>query len=185
MNFSFNEEQTLIQSQVAQFIKRDYEWEKRQALVESDLGFSADNWMTFADLGWLGISLSEDVGGFGGSELETMIIMEEFGKGLVLEPFLETVVLCAGLINSLGNKNQKNEILSKVISGKMHLALGFTEPQSRFNLADVTTQAKKEKEGFIISGYKSVVMNAPNANNLIISARTSGKQSEETGISLL
>ena len=184
MNFSFNEEQTLIQSQVAQFIKRDYEWEKRQALVESDLGFSADNWMTFADLGWLGISLSEDVGGFGGSELETMIIMEEFGKGLVLEPFLETVVLCAGLINSLGNKNQKNEILSKVISGKMHLALGFTEPQSRFNLADVTTQAKKEKEGFIISGYKSVVMNAPNANNLIISARTSGKQSEETGISL-
>ena len=73
MNFSLNEEQTLIQSQVAQFIKRDYEWEKRQALVESDLGFSADNWMTFADLGWLGISLSEDVGGFGGNELETMI----------------------------------------------------------------------------------------------------------------
>ena len=94
MDFNFNEEQTLIQRQVAQFIQRDYEWEKRQTLVTSDLGFSAENWKTFAELGWLGISLSENSGGFGGSALESMIIMEEFGKGLVVEPFLETVILC-------------------------------------------------------------------------------------------
>ena len=184
MDFSFNEEQTMIQRQVAQFIQRDYEWEKRQALAESDLGFSAENWKTFAELGWLGISLSEEVGGFGGSALETMIIMEEFGKGLVVEPFLETVVLCAGLIDSCGSKEQKDKILKKVISGEMHLALGFTEPQSRFNLADVTTEAKKKNDGFVLNGFKSVVMNGPNADNIIISARTSGKQSGEVGISL-
>ena len=110
MDFSFNEEQTLIQRQVAQFIQRDYEWEKRQALAKSELGFSSENWKIFADLGWLGISLSEESGGFGGSALETMIVMEEFGKGLVVEPFLETIVLCAGLIDSCGNKDQKSKI---------------------------------------------------------------------------
>ncbi len=184
MDFSFNEEQTLIQRQVAQFIQRDYEWEKRQALAKSELGFNSENWKIFADLGWLGISLSEESGGFGGSALETMIIMEEFGKGLVVEPFLETIVLCAGLIDSCGNKDQKSEILKKVISGEMHLALGFVEPQSRFNLADVTTEAKKKGDGFVLNGFKSVVMNGPSADNIIISARISGKQSEEEGISL-
>ena len=184
MDFNFNEEQTLIQSQVAQFIQRDYEWEKRQVLVASDLGFSSENWKTFAELGWLGISLSEKSGGFGGSALESMIIMEEFGKGLVVEPFLETVILCAGLIDSCGNEEQKADLLGPVISGEMHLALGFTEPQSRFNLADVTTEAKKKNGDYLVSGFKSVVMNGPNADKLIISARTSGKQEDREGISL-
>ena len=184
MDFNFNEEQTLIQSQVAQFIQRDYEWEKRQVLVASDLGFSSENWKTFAELGWLGISLSEKSGGFGGSALESMIIMEEFGKGLVVEPFLETVILCAGLIDSCGNEEQKADLLGPVISGEMHLALGFTEPQSRFNLADVTTEAKKKNDDYVVSGFKSVVMNGPNADKLIISARTSGKQNDKEGISL-
>ena len=184
MDFNFNEEQTLIQSQVAQFIQRDYEWEKRQVLVASDLGFSSENWKTFAELGWLGISLSEKSGGFGGSALESMIIMEEFGKGLVVEPFLETVILCAGLIDSCGNEEQKADLLGPVISGEMHLALGFTEPQSRFNLDDVTTEAKKKNGDYLLSGFKSVVMNGPNADKLIISARTSGKQDDKEGISL-
>ena len=184
MDFNFNEEQTLIQSQVAQFIQRDYEWEKRQVLVASDLGFSSENWKTFAELGWLGISLSEKSGGFGGSALESMIIMEEFGKGLVVEPFLETVILCSGLIDSCGNDEQKADLLGPVISGEMHLALGFTEPQSRFNLADVTTEAKKKNGDYLVSGFKSVVMNGPNADKLIISARTSGKQDDKEGISL-
>ena len=184
MDFNFNEEQTLIQSQVAQFIQRDYEWEKRQVLVASDLGFSSENWKTFAELGWLGISLSEKSGGFGGSALESMIIMEEFGKGLVVEPFLETVILCSGLIDSCGNEEQKADLLGPVISGEMHLALGFTEPQSRFNLADVTTEAKKKNGDYLVNGFKSVVMNGPNADKLIISARTSGKQDDKEGISL-
>ena len=184
MDFNFNEEQTLIQNQVSQFIQRDYEWEKRQALVNSDLGFSQDNWNTFAELGWLGISLSEESGGFGGSALESMIIMEEFGKGLVVEPFLETVVLCGGLLDISANKDQKKEILEKVISGDLHLALAFTEPQSRFNLHDVTTEAKKDGDTYKINGFKSVVMNGPNANTLLVVARTSGKQLDKEGISI-
>lgn len=184
MDFSFKEEQSMIQRQVAQFIQRDYEWEKRQSLVSSDLGFSEDNWNTFAELGWLGISLSEDSGGFGGTAIETMIIMEEFGKGLVVEPFLETIVLSAGLIDSCGNKKQKKEVLEKVILGKMHLALAFTEPQSRFDLSDVITEAKQDGDSYVLNGYKSVVMNGPCAEMLIISARTSGNLRDENGISL-
>ncbi|MFL2705889.1 MAG: acyl-CoA dehydrogenase family protein [Gammaproteobacteria bacterium] len=184
MDFNFNEEQTLIQNQVSQFIQRDYEWEKRQALVNSDLGFGQDNWKTFAELGWLGISLSEESGGFGGSALESMIIMEEFGKGLVVEPFLETVVLCGGLLDASANNEQKKEILEKVISGDVHLALAFTEPQSRFNLHDVTTEAKKDGDNYKINGFKSVVMNGPNANSLLVVARTSGNQLDKEGISL-
>tara|TARA_Y100001970_G_scaffold293798_1_gene443297 strand:+ start:47 stop:1174 length:1128 start_codon:yes stop_codon:yes gene_type:complete len=184
MDFNFNEEQTLIQNQVSQFIQRDYEWEKRQALVDSDLGFSQDNWNTFAELGWLGISLSEESGGFGGSALESMIIMEEFGKGLVVEPFLETVVLCGGLLDISANKEQKKELLEKVISGDLHLALAFTEPQSRFNLHDVTTEARKDGDTYKINGFKSVVMNGPNANSLLVVARTSGKQLDKEGISI-
>ena len=184
MDFNFSEEQSMIQGQVAQFIQRDYEWEKRQSLASSDLGFSKEHWNTFAELGWLGISLSEESGGFGGSALETMIIMEEFGKALVVEPFLETIVLSAGLIDSCGNKNQKKEILEKVILGKMHLALAFAEPQSRFNLSDVNTEAKQDGNSYILNGYKSVVMNGPNADMLIISARTSGNPRDKNGISL-
>ena len=184
MNFTFNEEQTLIQSQVSQFIQRDYDWEKRKSLATSELGFSESNWKTFAELGWLGISLSEESGGFGGTALETMIIMEEFGKGLVLEPFLETVVLSAGLIDSCGNTEQKKEIIPKVISGEIHLALGFSEPQSRFDLANINTEAKLKGDGYILNGYKSVVMNGPNAKKFIIPARTSGKQNDREGISL-
>ena len=184
MDFSLNEEQILIQRQVSQFIQRDYDWEKRQSLITTELGFSQENWKIFAELGWLGICLSEKSGGFGGSALETMIIMEEFGKGLVVEPFLETIVLCAGLIDSCGSEEQINETLEAVISGDLHIALAFTEPQSRFNLADVTTEAKLDGDHYYINGFKSVVMNGPSAGKFIISARTSGNQNDEEGISL-
>ena len=184
MDFTFNEEQTLIQGQVEQFIQRDYDWESRQSLILTDSGYSLDNWNTFAELGWLGISLSHDSGGFGGSSIDTMILMEEFGKGLVLEPFLETVVMCAELIDKAGTLEQKKDILTGVVEGKLQLALAYAEPQSRFNLADVMTEAKLESDNFILNGFKSVVMNGPNANKFIISARTSGDQRDESGISL-
>ncbi|HIE49854.1 MAG TPA: pimeloyl-CoA dehydrogenase small subunit [Gammaproteobacteria bacterium] len=184
MDFTFNEEQTLIQGQVEQFIQRDYDWESRQSLILTDSGYSLDNWNTFAELGWLGISLSDDSGGFGGSSIDTMILMEEFGKGLVLEPFLETVVMCAELIDKSGTLEQKKDVLTGVVEGKTQLALAYAEPQSRFNLADVMTEAKLESDNFILNGFKSVVMNGPNANKFIISARTSGDQRDESGISL-
>ena len=184
MDFSFSDEQNLIQRQVEQFIQRDYDWEKRQSLVSSEVGFSEENWKTFAELGWLGISLSEESGGFGGNAIETMIVMEEFGKGLVVEPFLETIVLGATLVDLAGTSEQKKEILLPVISGGLQLALAFTEPQSRFNLFDITSEAKPLGKNFILNGFKSVVMNGPAANKFIVTTRTSGNQRDSKGVTL-
>jgi len=184
MDFNFNEEQSLIQGQVSQFIQRDYDWEKRQELSNSERGFSDENWKQFAELGWLGISISEEAGGFGGSSLDTMIIMEEFGKGLVVEPFLETIVLSASILDDAGSKQQKDEILNKVIEGNLQLATAFSEPQSRFNLEDIVTTATKQDDSYLINGFKSVVMNGPAADSFIISVRTSGSQSDKEGITL-
>ena len=184
MDFTFNEEQTMIQDQVQQFVQKEYDWETRQELSNSDKGFGADNWKTFAELGWLGISVSEDNGGFGGSAIETMLIMEEFGKGLVVEPFLETIVMSSSVLDKHGNEEHKKEVLGSVISGELHLALAYAEPQSRFNLFDVVTEAKEDNNNFVINGFKSVVMNGPSANKFIISARTSGNQLDKMGISL-
>ena len=184
MDFTFNEEQSLIQDQVDQFVQKEYDWETRQSLSNSDLGFGDDNWQKFAELGWLGISVSEESGGFGGSSIESMLIMEAFGKGLVVEPFLETVIMSASLIDDHGTKEQKSSILEQAIAGKMHLALAYAEPQSRFNLSDVVTVAKADGDNYILNGYKSVVMNGPSANKVIVSARTSGSQLDEDGITL-
>ena len=184
MDFTFNEEQSLIQDQVDQFVQKEYDWETRQSLSNSELGFGEDNWKKFAELGWLGISVSEDSGGFGGSAIESMLIMEAFGKGLVVEPFLETVIMAGGLIDNHGSDQQKSSFLEPAIAGEMHLALAYAEPQSRFNLSDVVTEAKADGDNFIINGYKSVVMNGPSADQIIVSARTSGTQLDENGISL-
>ena len=184
MDFTFNEEQSLIQDQVDQFVQKEYDWETRQSLSNSELGFGEDNWKKFAELGWLGISVSEDSGGFGGSAIESMLIMEAFGKGLVVEPFLETVIMAGGLIDDHGSDQQKSSFLEPAIAGDMHLALAYAEPQSRFNLSDVVTEAKVDGDNFVINGYKSVVMNGPSADQIIVSARTSGTQLDENGISL-
>tara|TARA_X000000368_G_scaffold246170_1_gene194480 strand:+ start:2390 stop:3517 length:1128 start_codon:yes stop_codon:yes gene_type:complete len=184
MDFTFNEEQTLIQDQVDQFVQKEYDWETRQSLSNSDLGFGEDNWKKFAELGWLGISVSEESGGFGGSAIESMLIMEAFGKGLVVEPFLETMIMSGGILDNHGSDQQKSSILEPAIAGEMQLALAYAEPQSRFNLSDVVTEAKEQGENFILNGYKSVVMNGPSADKIIVSARTSGSQMEEEGISL-
>ena len=184
MDFTFNEEQSLIQDQVDQFVQKEYDWETRQALSNSDLGFGIDNWKKFAELGWIGISVSEDNGGYGGTANESMLIMEAFGKGLVVEPFLETVIMSASLIDDHGSDQQKSSVLEPAIAGEMQLALAYAEPQSRFNLSDLVTEAKLDGDNYILNGYKSVVMNGPSANKFIISARTSGTQLDESGISL-
>ena len=184
MDFTFNEEQSLIQDQVDQFILKEYDWETRQSLSHSDLGFGQENWQKFAELGWLGISVSEDSGGFGGSAIESMLIMEAFGKGWVVEPFLETMIMSGGILDDHGSALQKSSLLEPAIAGNMQLALAYAEPQSRFNLSDVVTEAKADGDNFILNGYKSVVMNGPSANKIIVSARTSGSQLDENGITL-
>ena len=184
MDFSFSDEQTLLQESVSRFITNDYGFESRQKHSRSDAGYSLENWQTFAELGWLGVPFSENHGGFGGGAVETMLMMEEFGKGLVVEPYLATVVACGSALNGFASEDQKSSFIPEIIDGSKLWALAFAEPQGRFNLADLTTTATASNGSYLLSGHKSVVINGPNANFFIVSVRTSGEQRDETGISL-
>ena len=184
MDFSFSDEQTLLQESVSRFITNDYGFESRQKASRSDAGYSLENWQTFAELGWLGVPFSENHGGFGGGAVETMLMMEEFGKGLVVEPYLATVVACGSALNEAGSEDQKTAYIPEIIDGSKLWALAFAEPQGRFNLADLTTTATANSGAYLLSGHKSVVINGPNANFFILSARSSGEQRDETGVSL-
>ena len=184
MDFSLSEEQQLLKDSITQFVDKDYLFDVRQKNIKSELGYSSDFWKTFADLGWLGMPFSEAEGGYDGGPIDLMVIMESLGRGLVVEPYIPNVVLAGGLISRLGNEEQKTNFLPKIISGEIQMSLAFAEPQSRFNLSDVITTAKKDGENYILDGYKAVVMNGPSSDTLIVVARTSGTQLEEKGLSL-
>ncbi len=184
MDFSFTEEQTLLQDSIEKFILNDYTFERRQQIVREEQGFSSDNWRTFAELGWFGVPFPESDGGFGGSAIESMIMCEQFGKGLVVEPFLATVVLAGGALKLAGTPAQKQHYLAGVIDGSLQGALAFAEPQGRFNLADLTTTATEDGSGYVLNGYKAVVLNGPAADFLVVSARTGGEQRDVDGVSL-
>jgi pimeloyl-CoA dehydrogenase small subunit len=184
MDFSFTDEQTLLRDSVERFVQNDYTFAMRQKIVKTEAGFSADNWKTFAELGWLAVPFSEADGGIGGGPIETMLIMEQFGRGIVVEPYVATVVLAGGLLRLAGKKAQKDAWLPKIIDGSAQAAFAFAEPQGRFNLADLTTTATAEDGGYVLNGHKCVVLNGPAADLLIVSARTSGAQRARTGVSL-
>ena len=184
MDFSFSEEQSLLQDSVQRFIQNDYTFEARQKIIQTEDGFSRDNWSTFAELGWLGLPFSEEDGGFGGTPIETMIMMEEFGKGLVVEPYLSTVIMAGAILSEGGSQEQKENTLAAIIAGTKFAALAFVEPQARFNLANITTRAKTTKTGFVINGFKGVVLGGPTADVLVVPVRTIGEQQAEDGITL-
>ncbi len=184
MDFSLSEEQTLLQDSVQRFVQNDYTFESRQKLIAGDPGFSVDNWKQFAELGWLGMPFAETDGGFGGGAVETMIMMEALGKGLVVEPFVPTVVLAGGALKLAGSAAQKASHLAGIIDGSVLGALAFAEPQSRYNLADVAVTAKADGDGWVLDGAKSVVLNGPSADLLVVSARTGGEQRDRDGVSL-
>ncbi|NJN52666.1 MAG: pimeloyl-CoA dehydrogenase small subunit [Gammaproteobacteria bacterium] len=184
MDFSFSDEQNLLKDSVARFVQNDCDFASRQKVIKTELGYSQAHWKTFAELGWLGVPYSEADGGFGGGAIETMLIMEELGRGLVVEPFLPTVLLAGGLLKLAGKKAQKEKYLAGIIDGSVQAAFAYAEPQGRFNLADLTTTAKKDGDGYVLNGYKCVVLNGPSADVLLVSARTSGAQRARTGITL-
>jgi len=184
VNFELSEEQKLLQDSVARFVKDNYELEKRSKLVATKLGFSDDHWKTMAELGWLSIPFAEAQGGFGGNQIDTMVVMEQLGKGLVLEPFFASVVLGAGVLKRAASDAQLASLVPGVIDGTKQLTLAYAEEQARFDLHDVVTTARHDGDGFVLSGRKSMVVNAATASHLIVSARTSGGQIDEQGISL-
>ncbi len=130
MDIQFTEEQELLRSSVQRLLRDQYDFDARRKIVASEEGFSRKQWQAFADLGLLGAPFSEDVGGLGGGPLSTMIIMQEFGRHLVIEPFVETVVLAGGLIERLGSKDQKQGFIPDIIAGEKTWALAWTEKGS-------------------------------------------------------
>ena len=184
MNFDLTEEQSMLVDSVQRFVSDNYSLDQRQAYIRGKGGFSSDNWQTMAELGWLAMSLPEEVGGFGGNQLETMLLMEQFGKGLVAEPYLSTVVLGADLIANAAQDPIKNELLAELAAGNTHLSLAFAEAQARFDMHDVTTRATACDGGYELSGHKAVVMQAGTADYLIVSARTAGGDRDVRGITL-
>jgi len=184
MDFSFTEEQSLLQDSVQRFVQNSYEFETRQKLVKTEEGFSRDNWSSFAELGWLALPFAEESGGFGGTAVETMIMMEEFGKGLVVEPYVTTVIMAGSIIEAGGSTVQKEGVLAEIMAGTKLAAVAYVEPQARFNLADVTTSAVASDDGYTLNGFKGVVLGGPSADVLVVPARTSGEQRDRDGITL-
>ena len=184
MDFSLSEEQQLIKESVDKFIDRDYSFEVRNKLLETEHRFSREFWKQYAELGWLGIAFPESYGGFGGSAIETMLICEAFGRAMVLEPYLTTVVMGGNAILLGGSEAQKQLCLPQVIAGELTLTLAYAEEGSGYNLANISCTAEGSGERYMLNGEKIVVLNAPSADQLIVSARTSGAQSDEAGISL-
>ncbi len=185
MDIRYSEEQLMLRDSVRKFIEQDYSFESRKKIINSPEGTSRENWALFADLGWLTIPFRKEDGGYGGSAIDTAIMMEEFGKGLVIEPYLSGILLAGALLSRLGTEDQKAQLIEPVMSGELRLALAYNEPQARYDLADVMTSACRNGDGFVVKGHKSVVLHGDSADKLIVVARTAGEQRDEEGISLL
>ena len=184
MNFDLSEEQQLLKDSVERFVNDNYDLDTRQSLSKSPAGFSDTYWQTMAELGWLGVTVPEAQGGFGGNQADTMVLMEAFGQGLVLEPFFASAVLGTRAVVSGGNADLQSRLLPDVVSGSCRLGLAYAEEQSRFDLEDVITRATAQDSGFVITGHKSMVQHGGSADQLVVSTRTSGGQRDENGITL-
>ena len=184
MNFSFTEEQTMFADALEKFIQREYGFEKRRAIQQSPEGFSREVWAAFADMGLLGLPFDEEHGGFGGMPVDTLLVMQALGKGLVVEPYWATVVMAGGAIRLGGSAAQKEELLPAIAAGERIFAWAHGEPAARYDLAHVATSARPDGKGYVLDGAKAVVIYGAQADRLIVSARTAGGVRDPQGISL-
>ena len=184
MDFSYTDEQRALQDTLGRFIEKDYDFDKRRKIAKSEAGFSREVWRQLAELGLLGLPFPEAYGGVGGGPVDTMIVMELMGRGLVLEPYLSSAVIAGGLIRDAGSEAQKSTLLPAIAEGTLQMSLAHLERGGRYDLAHVTTTAKADAGGYVINGSKGVVLNGASANKLIVSARTSGAATDAAGISL-
>ena len=184
MDFSLTDEQRMLQDTADRLVREQYTFEERQKLLDSEQGYSAEMWRQYANLGLLGVPFSEASGGFGGGGVELMLISQAFGRGLILEPYLATVVLAGGLLDAAGSEAQKAEFVERIIGGDLIASFAHSEPTSGYTLSQVETRAEKQGDGYRLTGRKAVVPHGDSAEWLIVSARFSGDTSDEDGIGL-
>ncbi len=184
MDFNFTEEQTMIRDSLARLIREQYDFDTWFKVTRSETGWRPEMWAQFAELGLLMAPFSEEDGGLGGGAIDTMVVMEEFGKGLVVEPFVPSVVCGGGFLKHAGTDAQKEEHLQAIMGGASTFAFAHSEPKGRYDLADLQTTARKDGSGYVLNGHKAVVIGAPWADKLVVTARTGGSQRERSGISV-
>jgi pimeloyl-CoA dehydrogenase small subunit len=184
MDFDLSEEQRMLKDSVERMVADRYDFESRKKYMKEEAGYSKAMWAQYAEMGLLGLPFEEKYGGSGGGAIETMIVMEAFGRGLTLEPYLATVVLGGSLVQLAGNEAQRTAILPKIADGSLLLAFAHSEPQSRYDLADVACAARRDADGWILDGTKSFVMHGDRADKLIVSARIGGDRRSPEGIAL-
>ncbi len=184
MDFNFTEEQDMVRDGLSRMVREQYDWETRRKAIESEAGWRPEVWSQLAELGILGMPFGEEVGGFGGGAIDSMIIMEEFGKGLVVEPFVPTIVCAGGFLKHAGTEAQKEEHLAAIIGGERIFAFAYAEPRGRYDYADLETTARKEGDSYTLNGHKAVVIGAPWASHLVMTARTSGERRDRDGVSV-
>ena len=189
MNLNFSDEQKMLREEIQKFCMSDYTLEKREEIIKSGKGFDRDFWKLFSELGWLSLPFNEDSGGFGCGTVELSILFEEFGKVLVLEPYLSTVVLSGYIIDN-SSFSRRVEFVEAITSGNKHVSLAYIEPNQHFDHADPKTSAVKDGDEIIINGKKSLVLNGGNADNLILWVSYEDKKAlilidkEESGVLL-
>ncbi|WP_454624485.1 pimeloyl-CoA dehydrogenase small subunit [Bradyrhizobium cenepequi] len=182
MDFDLSEEQRLLKESIDGLLTDSYDFEQRKKYMAEKGGWSKAVWSKLAEQGLLGLPFTEADGGFGAGGVETMIVMEALGKALVLEPYLATVVIGGGFLRHGGSAEQKAAHIPGIIDGSKTLAFAQLEKNSRYDLFDVTTTAKKKGAGWVIDGEKFVVLNGENADTLIVTARTKGERRDRYGI---
>ncbi|MBD9502473.1 acyl-CoA dehydrogenase family protein [Pseudomonas sp. PDM23] len=183
MDFKLSEEQQMLQDTAARLVRDAYPFDKRESFSKTTLGYSTDFWRQLGELGLTSVSLPESHGGFGGG-VESMLVLTELGRGLCLEPYLQSVVHGGGLIAQLGSVAQQDHWLPRVASGEAQLAVALEEPQSHYQLHDVQTRAEQTGNGWKLSGRKAVVIGGQSATAILVSARVSGNARDEAGIGL-
>ena len=185
MFIEYSEEQNMLRDSAERYLRDNYSFDSRQAAVKQASGFDAVQWQAFADLGWLAMTFDEDSGGFGGGALETVILCEQFGKFLVLEPYLESVVMVGGLIEAGAQPAIKEQYLTGLIAGELQGAFAYLEEGSVADPTHVKAIAEPSADGFILNGSKTVVLNGPEADFFIVSVNTGANHRESSqGISL-
>lgn len=184
MNFELTPEQDMLFDSAQKFVARRYSFENRRLWAESEQGFDADNWQTFADLGWLALPISEDDGGIGGNSVDVMLLQQVFGTALVTEPYVPNVILCGGLIERLGDADQKERYLTPMMSGDAQFGFAHTEQDAGNSLTYVGTRATAKGSDVVLSGRKIMVLNGHAADTFVVTARTGGDLRDSAGIGL-
>ena len=184
MDFEPSEDQRLLVESVSRMLADTYSFAQRKSYAQLEGGYSPAIWSQFAEQGLLGLPFAEDYGGFGGTAQEVMLVMQAFGRVLVLEPYFPTVVLAGAAINHAGSADQKAALLPAIAEGSLKLSVAHGERQARYDLTDVVTSAKRAKDGWVLEGSKTVVSHGEAADRIIVSARTAGERHDESGVTL-